>query len=365
MSEPCAVRGGLDKNGPNVPSCAMPTPFAPKKLSVCLVAIPEVSAAVLHGFYEVFSYVGSGWELLTGWPPGPRRFLPRIVAASREPFRNSVGLPIMPDLTFGEAKRADIVVVADLGVGRDEETRGRWPEVAHWLRQQHSQGALVCSVCTGSLLLAEAGLLDGEEATCHWAASDQIRNRYPAVRLRPERVLVSSGAEHRLVTSGGNASWTDLALYIVARFCGEDEARRTAKLFLFGNRSNGQAPFAARVRPPQHDDAAIGAAQVWIADNYAAPNPVAGMTVASGLSVRTFKRRFEAASGYSPLDYVQSLRMEEAKQMLEASDTAIEAIAEDVGYAEPAAFRRLFKRSTGISPLQYRQRFRHVAILNG
>jgi transcriptional regulator GlxA family with amidase domain len=343
----------------------MPTPYAPTKISVCLVAVPETATGVLHGLYEVFTYVGSGWEMLTGWPPGPRRFQPKIVASGREPFRNSAGIPIAPDLSLAEAKRADIVIVADLAVGRDEETRGRWPEVAGWLRGQHAQGALICSVCTGSLLLAEAGLLDGEEATCHWAATDQIRKRYPAIRLCPERVLVSSGVEHRLVTSGGNASWTDLALYIVARFCGEDEARRTAKLFLFGDRSNGQAPFAARVRPPQHDDAAVAAAQVWIAENYAVPNPVAGMTAASGLTGRTFKRRFEAATGYMPLDYVQSMRIEEAKQMLEASDIPIEDVAAEAGYTEPAAFRRLFKRSTGISPVQYRQRFQQVTASNG
>lgn len=339
----------------------MTTPFSPRKISVCLVAVPETATGVLHGLYEVFTYVGSGWGFLTGWPPGPQRFSPRIVARSHEPFRNSVGLPITPDLSLKEAKRADIVIVADLAIGREDETQGRWPEVVDWLRRQHSQGALICSVCTGSLMLAEAGLLDGVEATCHWAAIDQIRVRYPRVQLRPERVLVSSGVEHRIVTSGGNASWSDLALYIVARFCGEEEARRTAKLFLFGDRSNGQAPFAARVRPPQHDDAAVGAAQLWIADNYRSPNPVAAMTAVSGLAPRTFKRRFETAAGYSPLDYVQSLRIEEAKQMLEASDAGIDTIAGEVGYSEPAAFRRLFKRMTGISPLQYRQRFQRVA----
>jgi transcriptional regulator GlxA family with amidase domain len=339
----------------------MTTPFAPKNISVCLVAVPETATGVLHGLYEVFAYVGSGWEMLTGWPPGPRRFLPRIVASSREPFRNSAGLPIAPDLSLQEAKRADIVIVADLAVGRDEDTRNRWPDVADWLRRQHAQGALVCSVCTGSLILADSGLLDGEEATCHWAAADQIRSRYPAVRLRPERVLVSSGAEHRLVTSGGNASWTDLALYIVARFCGEDEARRTAKLFLFGDRSDGQLPFAARVRPRQHDDAAVGRAQVWIAENYILANPVAEMTRISGLAPRTFKRRFLAATGYAPMDYVQSLRIEEAKQMLETTDAPIDDIAAEVGYAEPAAFRRIFKRGTGIAPNQYRQRFQLIS----
>jgi transcriptional regulator GlxA family with amidase domain len=115
------------------------------------------------------------------------------------------------------------------------------------------------------------------------------------------------------------------------------------------------------VRPPQHEDAAVAAAQVWIAQNYAGATPVAGMTRVSGLSPRTFKRRFQAATGYAPLDYVQSLRIEEAKQMLEATDTSIDAIAAEVGYAEPAAFRRVFRRATGIAPLQYRQRFRWIA----
>ncbi len=340
---------------------SMSKPVTPARVSVCLVAVPEVAAWVLYGFYEVLSFVGPGWGFLTGWPRAPGRMVPRIVGASRETMRNATGVPITPELSFAEAKHADIVIVADLGIAFDEETRGRWPEAIAWIKAQHAQGAIVCSACTGSLMLAEAGLLDGEEATCHWAAAETMRRRYPAVRLRPERVLVPAGAEHRVVTAGASASWTDLALYLVARFCGEEEARRTAKLFLFGDRTDGQLPFATRVRPRQHDDAAVAAAQVWIADHYARPNPVSGMTRASGLNVRTFKRRFQAATGYSPLDYVQSLRMEEAKQMLESADTPIDDIAAEIGYAEPAAFRRVFKRTTGIAPNQYRQRFRHVA----
>ena len=336
----------------------MPTPYAPRRISVCLVALPEASVGVLSGLFEVFSFVGSGWEMLTGWPPGPRGFVPKIVASDRAPFRNQVGLPIVPDLSFSEAKRADIAIVPDLGIGRDEDPRGRWPEATTWLRQQHDLGTLICSVCTGSLVLAEAGLLNGEDATCHWAAADQIRACYPDVRLLPERVIVPTGSEHRIVTAGASASWTDLALYLVARFCGEEEARRTAKLFLFGDRSDGQLPFSARVRPRQHDDAAISKAQSWIADHYMAANPVAGMARVSGLAERTFKRRFQAVTGYAPLEYVQSLRIEEAKQMLESSDDPIEDIATAAGYEEPAAFRRIFRRGTGISPSQYRRRFK-------
>jgi transcriptional regulator GlxA family with amidase domain len=338
----------------------MTAPYVPPRVSVCIVVVPEVAAGVLHILYEVLTYVGSGWAYLTGWPPGVRGFTPRLVAADRTPFRNQVGITVVPELGFDDVKQTDIVIVPDLGVGYGEETRGRWPEAAAWLKQQQENGALICAVCTGSLVLAEAGLLDGQEATCHWAAADHIRRTYPDIDLKPERVLVSAGREHRIVTAGGHASWSDLVLYLVARFCGEEEARRTAKLFLFGDRSDGQLPFAARVRPRQHDDAAIAAAQVWIADNYASANPVAEMTRISGLAARTFKRRFEAATGYAPLDYVQSLRIEEAKQMLESSDLPIDDIAAEAGYVEPAAFRRLFKRATGIAPNQYRQRFRRV-----
>ena len=274
----------------------MVTPRAANRISVCLVAVPEVATGVLNGLCEVLLYVGSGWEFLTGWPAGPRSFSPKIVAEDVKPFRNLVGLPVAPDLSFSEAKRADIVIVADLSVGREENTRGRWSSATAWLREQYAQGAIVCSVCTGSLMLAEAGLLDGKEATCHWAAVDQIRNSYPDVRLRPERVLIPTGPEHRLVTAGASASWTDLSLYLIARFCGEEEARRTAKIFLFGNRGDGQLPFAARVRPRQHEDAAVASAQIWLADNYAAPNPVEGMTRVSGLAQRTLN----AASRHRP-----------------------------------------------------------------
>jgi transcriptional regulator GlxA family with amidase domain len=165
----------------------------PKKVSVSLVAVPEVAAWVLHGFYEVLSFVGPGWGYLTGWPQDSGRMVPRIIAEDRSAIRNGTGIAITPDLTFAEVGRTDIVIVPDLGISFDEETRGRWPAAAAWIRQQHETGALVCSACTGSLLLAEAGLLDGKEATCHWAATEAMRAHYPNVRLRPERVLVAAG----------------------------------------------------------------------------------------------------------------------------------------------------------------------------
>ena len=135
---------------------------------------------------------------------------------------------------------------------------------------------------------------------------------------------------------------------------------RTSKIFLFGDRSDGQLPFAKMARPSQHDDAVIADCQVWIADHYAAPNPVTRMVERSGLAERTFKRRFRAATGYTPVEYVQTLRVEEAKQQFETTALPTDEVGASVGYEDPAFFRRLFKRHTGVTPARYRQRFRAV-----
>lgn len=338
----------------------MPVANNPRELSVSLVAVPESSAAIVYGLHEIFSCVGTAWENLTGERNESRQMKPRIVGMSDQPMQSGFGATLVADHTFDEAHHSDIVIVGDLNLEPEAELRGRWPQVIHWLRDQHDHGAIICSVCTGSIMLAEAGLLDHHEATTHWSAVDIFKRCYPHVRLKAEKILVPSGTAHGIVTSGGSASWTDLALYLIARFCGAEEARRTAKIFLIGDRSDGQLPFAAMVRPKQHDDSVITACQEWIVDHYASANPVAAMAEQSGLTARTFKRRFKSATGYAPLDYVQTLRIEEAKQMLETSGQAIDDIAALVGYEEPNSFRRLFKRTTGISPHQYRVRFKAI-----
>jgi transcriptional regulator GlxA family with amidase domain len=329
---------------------------------VALLALPETTPGAVYGLHEVLGAVGTTWSQMTGEPDPPvRRFSPVIASADGEAFASPSGARIAVERSIREAGDYDIVVATDIAFDLTSDPRGRWPEQVAWVRRQHAGGALACSVCTGSVFLAEAGLLDGEEATTHWAAAPVFRDRYPSVRLRQARILCPAGPEHRVVTSGGASSWTDLALYLIARFSGEAEARRIARAFLIGDRSEGQMPFAAMARPRQHEDGAVAEAQLWIADHYTLPNPVARMAERAGLPERTFTRRFRKATGYGPVEYVQALRIEEAKQMLETTDEPTDAVALAAGYADPVFFRRLFKRQVGVSPARYRQRFANVA----
>lgn len=328
------------------------------RLDVALLALPETTPGTIYGLHEVLGAVGSTWSQITGEADLPvRRFLPIIASSRGRPFTSPSGPPIAVEAILHADDAYDVVIVTDLAVDHGTVPTGRWREEIDWVRARLAAGAVVCSVCTGSVFLAEAGLLDGEEATTHWAAAPIFRDHYPQVRLRPERILCPAGSEHRIITGGGASSWIDLALYLIARFAGESEARRIAKAFVIGDRSDGQMPFAAMARPRQHEDAAIAKAQIWIAECYAGANPVARMARQAGLPERTFTRRFRRATGYGPVEYVQALRIEEAKQMLETTDEPTDAVALAVGYADPVFFRRLFKRLVGTSPARYRQRF--------
>jgi transcriptional regulator GlxA family with amidase domain len=265
---------------------------------------------------------------------------------------------IEPHRTIHDDTRTDIVFVPSLLMQTGAQFGRDNPDVLAWVRRAYAEGALVVSACTGSFLLAEAGLLDDREATTHWAFVDQMRSEYPKVRVLSDRVLVSASHDQRIVTSGGATSWSDLVLYLVGRFAGPEEARRLAKMSLFDWHHDGQNPYSRLTTRMQSSDKLIQECQEWLASHYANADPVAAMIKLSGLSRRTFNRRFKLATGHTPLEYVQRVRIEEAKQILETTDQAVEAIASEVGYGDAVSFRRLFKRLVANTPAVYRRRQR-------
>lgn len=324
---------------------------------MAVVALPESTAYVLFGLKEVLEAVGPVWGMVTGNAPAEPRFDVAIVAATPEPFACAGGAWVKASTSFTGNQHFDIVLVTDLAIDPGADHRGRWPEVAPWLAARHAEGAVIASICSGSVLLAEAGLLDGKEATTHWAFAEGYARCYPAVTWRPERILCMADAEERLVTAGGAASWEDLMLWLVARFVSPAEAVRLAKIYIFGDRSEGQLLYAALRRPRRHDDRVISQCQDWLADHYDEPDVLAALIQHSGLAEKSFTRRFKTATGHAPLDYVQRLRIEEAKELLETTAEPVEAIGRAVGYEDTSFFRRLFKRQTGTTPARYRQRF--------
>lgn len=331
----------------------MPTP----PLCTAVIASPYASAAGMFSILDILSSVGRDWELLQGRPPSPPVFAPVLVSETGERFRGLNGVEISPQATFADIGRPDVVIVPDLHLDPHQPFPNDFAAPVRWIADAYNKGAIVASVCSGALMLAETGVLNGQEATTHWGYCDHLARKHPEIRVRRDRVLVPSGEGHRVITAGGASSWHDLVLYLVGRFAGPEEARRIAKLYLLQWHSDGQLPYAALTAGRSAEDGVIGDCQVWLADNYDDPRPVAAMVARSGVSERNFLRRFRAATGMSPRDYIQNLRVEEAKHLLETTAMPVDEVAEEVGYADPAGFRAAFRRRVGLTPSAYRRQF--------
>ena len=332
---------------------------------IVLLAAPETSASVLYGLYDVLSTVGPMWPDMTAAGTGETLLDVSIVAAERGPFRCFGNILVEPHAAIADVEDADAVIVCDMYTPIDTPPRGRFAAEIDWLRRMHERGALLSTVCSGSLLLAESGLLDGRSCAGHWAYRDMFASTYPRIRFVPGAILDVWSEGDGLITAGGTTAWQDLALRLISRFCGPEHAAQTAKVYLLGGHEDGQLPFAAMTRPVRNDDAVILECLAWIDDNYATPNPVSAMAERSGLTRRTYARRFQAATGRRPIDHVHALRIEAARGLLEAGRGAVDDVGFSVGYEDPTFFRRLFKRTTGMTPAAYRRKFASIGASGG
>lgn len=326
-------------------------------VTVALLAFPETSASVVFGLYDLLASAGRDWGVIVDGRPGDPLLRPVLVAAQPGQFTASNEVPITVRHGLEEFPRPDIACVPEINLPPGEPLGARFRAEIEWLKTCHANGATLATACSGAMLLAEAGLLDGLDATTHWAWCETMRRRHPGVRVHAQRALVATGAGQRLVMAGGGTSWLDLALYLIARYTGMEAAMQVARLNLIDWHQSGQLPFARLACTRQVEDAVIARCQAWIAEHYREAAPVAAMLRRSGLAERTFKRRFQAATGMSPLEYVHTLRLEEAKQMLETDEAPVEAVASEVGYEDAGFFSRLFRREVGLTPAQYRRRF--------
>ncbi|WP_137391707.1 GlxA family transcriptional regulator [Rhodoligotrophos defluvii] len=324
---------------------------------VSLLAIPEAVVSTLSGIFDVMNAFAM-MPPPPGMPMQTPPFRVEIVGARAGPLELASHIPVTVQRSVAALDATDIIIVPSVLLGPEGWRKGRYPELVEWLTAMHARGALLCSACSGIFLLAETGLFDGVDATVHFGYARTFAATFPQVRIHPEHVLVVSGRQEELITSGASMTWHDLVLYLIARHAGSTAAQAVARFFALQWHQDGLAPYIVFEGRNDHGDLAIQAAQAWVGTHFAVANPVEEMIRRTGLSERTFKRRFANATGLSPLAYVQRLRIEDAKRRLERTEASVDEISWQVGYEEPAFFRRLFKRVTGLTPGAYRRRFR-------
>ncbi|MFD2167134.1 GlxA family transcriptional regulator [Thalassotalea euphylliae] len=282
-----------------------------------------------------------------------------IVTVNDKPVFGYNGIQISPTKPIGADFKPDIVIVsATVEVivdccGDDIQLEHK-EEIKAWLTQLKAEGTIISSFCTGSFLLASAGLLAGKTATTHWRSADLFRRIFPYVRLDIDRLLIDN---EDIICSGGSMSYIDMVLYIIEKYIGREIASDTAKLIVFDPVRERQSPYETFKAQKKHEDQAVLKAQEWLESHFHKDVSMEELAEQVGLGSRTFKRRFKLATGENPLNYLQRIRIETAKQRLEKTTDSINKIIWSVGYEDVSSFRQLFKRFTGLTPKDYRQKF--------
>jgi transcriptional regulator GlxA family with amidase domain len=225
---------------------------------------------------------------------------------------------------------------------------------ARWLLDRHAQGTTLASSCGGAFLLAATGLLSGRPVTTHWLFAQAFRDRFPDVRMEADKMVIEDGD---IITAGGLMAWTDLGMRIVDRLLGPTVMIETGKFLLVDPSGREQRHYSSFAPRLTHGDEPILRVQHWLQERAERPVSVSDMARRAGMEDRTFLRRFKAATGMKPVEYMQNVRVGKARELLEFTRRSIDQIAWAVGYEDATAFRRVFHRITGLSPGEYRHRF--------
>jgi transcriptional regulator GlxA family with amidase domain len=325
---------------------------------ISLVVLPNILAGSSIGALEMFRAVGFAGSDTIGTQAATAVFKTEIVSTSQDPVVCFTGINIYPHRSIVEIQHTDIIYLPSIAQIPIQFSDSQYQQIFAWIWKMYQQGAVVCAACSGIAMMAATGLLDDREATIHSADIEIFKSHYPKVILCPNRVLVQSGAAQKLITVGGDCTYQDLVLYLINCYAGTAAAIQTASRFLIRSHLDFQIPaFAGFLVNFQHHDAKIRAAQRWLTHNAHQPHAVVAACQISGLESRTFNRRFKQATGFTPIAYIQNLRIERAKVQLETNDRTIDEIGVAVGYEDYSSFRILFKRIAGQTPSSYRRKF--------
>ncbi|OUS27217.1 hypothetical protein A9Q99_15645 [Gammaproteobacteria bacterium 45_16_T64] len=269
------------------------------------------------------------------------------------------GYSIGPLVGIDTIERPDVLIVPGIIEAVNTKRRilevlGKYEPWFETMQEWQAQGTLIAASCSGSLLLAAAGLARGRDLTCHWIMKDMAASLFPQENFDTDKMLLDHGM---LISSGGAAAINQMVLFIIERMMGRELAVLTAKMMLIDLEHKEQSSFAMFQPNKRHGDTAVINLQRWLEENYKGSVFVGDLAEQSHMSERQLGRRFKKATGETPSSYIQRLRLEHVKRSLESSKEAANAIIWDAGYEDLSSFRRLFKRSTGMTMNEYRQRF--------
>ena len=267
---------------------------------------------------------------------------------SQKPF-NMLG-----NLMISNRKKYDLVIIPAMQMDRIDQTLSAETDMIKWIKKQHAQGAEIASICMGAFILASTGLLNGKSATTHWMGSEYFKRLFPKIKLEDDKVIIDEG---RIYSSGAAFSFTSLIIYLIEKFCGREMALVASKVFMIQVHDSSQHSFSIFDLQRNHEDDHISRVQDYIEKNYDRLPAVSGIAGKFNMSARTFIRKFTSTTGNTPIEYIQRVRVEAAKRLLEKGKLTVEQVCMETGYSDFGFFRNIFKRLTGLKPQEYKRKY--------
>ncbi len=318
--------------------------------TIGIVALPGVQMLDVAGPLDVFAEANVQY--------GRQAYAPCVVSTARGPVVSSSGLRVIPDAVL----RFDAPTIFDTLLIAGAPHLGNAPadqRLVDWLREHAPRSRRFGSVCSGAMVLAATGLLDGRRVTTHWAVAEQLARRFPEVRVEVDALHVRDGA---LRTAAGVTAGLDLALALVEEDLGREIAKKVAsQLVMFFKRPGGQLQFSRRGETNPIGRSAIQEIQRWVAAHPAADASMATLARRASLSPRHFARLFRQEIGTTPSAWVETVRIDAARQILESGERP-KQVAAACGFADIDTFRRAFQRRVGVTPSEYRRRYEIVEV---
>ncbi|MCB1669535.1 MAG: helix-turn-helix domain-containing protein [Gammaproteobacteria bacterium] len=316
-------------------------------MRICLIALDRALASSITIPLEML-FAARSISLVEGGRNSDLQL--QVVGPGIEQVTMAGGLKLVPTARLEELPGADLIFVPGLW-GSPLKTVRKSPRLLRALATCHAAGSTLVSLVTGSYFLAEAGLLDGRSATTHWYYFDDFESRYPAVRLDRRRFIT---LEERLYCTGSVNAARDVTLHLVEEIFGESIATEIAKHFTHEIKRSYESMLLSYQRQDTHHDEVIIKVQEWLQGHYAEEVRLPSVAAHFKLSVRSLNRRFKSATGQTPLQYVQEIRVNQAKQLLKQSNLTIAEVSFKTGYQDSSHFSSLFRKVTGIAPAEYR-----------
>jgi transcriptional regulator GlxA family with amidase domain len=266
---------------------------------------------------------------------------------------------IQPEKQYKDVSKTNLIIIP--AIKDFSITSKRNKVLIDWVKQQYAAGAEVASLCTGSFLLAHTGLLQGMQCSTHWQAATIFKQSFPSADLNTEKLITDNNG---IYTTGGALSSMNLVLYLIEKYYNRETAISIAKRFQIDINRSSQSPFSIFEGQKEHEDKEIRKAQLFMENNVGEKILVSEIADKFAIGRRHFDRRFIKATGNTPAEYLQRIKVEAAKKKLEMTRKTINEVMYEIGYSDTKAFREVFKKYTGISPLEYRNKYNKEAVVD-